>query len=185
MTIKDLRKFDLVVMSHKPDATMWRVLSIDRNSIEVIDAAEESVVAPQLTDLSLLRRPTKAQLDSFNNPVETSIKITNVADPSVLTEYLESPQGERVISEFLQRKKEKVSASGFNIGNADRAAWAGEVIELFADLTGMSSEYNDTDTVVCDLLANLMHYCDKEEIDFDEALRMAEVHYIAEVRGDQ
>lgn len=43
---------------------------------------------------------------------------------------------------------------------------------------------NVDDENVCDLLANLMHYCEAEGFDFDGALNNARVHYQAERRGE-
>ena len=66
--MKDLRVFDLVVVHHRENATMWRVTDINGNRVSVIDAALSYAmpnVAPQLTDISLLKRPTKSQIDSF------------------------------------------------------------------------------------------------------------------------
>lgn len=45
------------------------------------------------------------------------------------------------------------------------------------------SEYgveNDAETAVEDLLANLMHFCHREDLDFEDLLTMASIHFEAE-----
>lgn len=43
---------------------------------------------------------------------------------------------------------------------------------------------SDDDTIITDLLANLMHYCDAKLVDFEACLRMANGHHDAEVDGE-
>ena len=38
----------------------------------------------------------------------------------------------------------------------------------------------DNDGMLCDLLADLMHYCDREDMDFDHELAKARMHHDAE-----
>jgi hypothetical protein len=59
--------------------------------------------------------------------------------------------------------------------NGDRAAWAAAAIEAFRDMT--RTERADA---LPDLLADLMHWCDRNGIDFAEALEAARMHYAAE-----
>lgn len=56
--------------------------------------------------------------------------------------------------------------------NEQRADIAAEALRLVNDES------------VCDLLANLMHYCDQQGFDFDGALNNARVHFAAEQRGE-
>jgi len=70
--------------------------------------------------------------------------------------------------------------------NADRALWAALAVVSFASVTGMSADVQaDPETVLGDLLAGLMHWCDVqqtnarrlESVDFESALERARNHY--------
>jgi hypothetical protein len=60
--------------------------------------------------------------------------------------------------------------------NADRAAWAESALNAFRRKTGA-----DHDDCLVDLLCNLMHWADRKDVDFREALDIAESHYRAEI----
>lgn len=59
--------------------------------------------------------------------------------------------------------------------NSKRAIWAGAALATFQTLTN-----DDDDNALKDLLADLMHYCDRNGEDFDVALDAARFHYKAE-----
>jgi len=59
--------------------------------------------------------------------------------------------------------------------NNDRAEWAACAIRHFQCQTG-----TDWTDAVCDLLCDLMHFCDREGFDFREELDRAQMHYEAE-----
>jgi hypothetical protein len=59
--------------------------------------------------------------------------------------------------------------------NDDRAEWAEVAIEAFEGKTG-----TDREDAVCDLLADLMHFCDRNGFEFAVELGRAETHYEAE-----
>lgn len=70
--------------------------------------------------------------------------------------------------------------------SSDRSLWAGLALVSFASVTGLGGDVqSDPETVVCDLLADLMHWCDVqktndcrlESIDFESALERARDHY--------
>ena len=63
--------------------------------------------------------------------------------------------------------------------NDDRAAWAASALAAFSQATGA-----DEDTALGDLLADLMHWCDRNNFDFDAALDRAHWHYEAETCGE-
>jgi hypothetical protein len=73
--------------------------------------------------------------------------------------------------------------------NTDRAHWAAFALMRFAETTGLGEDLqSDPQTVVTDLLADLMHWCDAqrtsgldEAIDFESALRRARHHYREEI----
>ena len=56
--------------------------------------------------------------------------------------------------------------------NEDRAARAAAALEQYAE------------PLVRDLLADIMHYCQKSGISFDAELESASLHFDAEYRGD-
>ena len=59
--------------------------------------------------------------------------------------------------------------------NTDRTAWAAAALQEFQRITGT----DDGDALV-DLLGDLMHWCDRNDADFDTALSRARMHYEAE-----
>ena len=59
--------------------------------------------------------------------------------------------------------------------NADRALWAAAAVEEFRRQTG-----TDPQDALCDLLADLLHWCDRSDQDFLTELRRALHHYEAE-----
>lgn len=63
-----------------------------------------------------------------------------------------------------------------DITNADRAAWAKEVLEHFRTITRC-----DREDTLGDLLCDLMHWSDVNNFDFTLALQRAEGHYAAEL----
>ena len=66
--------------------------------------------------------------------------------------------------------------------NARREEWAEEAIHTFAEATGVEDE--DTDTKVSDLLANLMHLCRRDGVDFIACLNRGAMHHQAERDGE-
>ena len=46
------------------------------------------------------------------------------------------------------------------------------------------SDGDTTDETITDLLADLMHFCDEQGIDFESCSRMATMHYEAEVNHE-
>jgi hypothetical protein len=59
--------------------------------------------------------------------------------------------------------------------NEMRAFFAGQVLKRFRALTRV-----DHDDALCDLLVNLMHYCDRHGFGFQRELERATWHYEAE-----
>lgn len=66
-----------------------------------------------------------------------------------------------------------------NTENDMRATYAQTVITAFVRDTGMNNE--DDQTILADLLANLMHWCDRNPANFESCLYDARMHYAAEV----
>lgn len=65
--------------------------------------------------------------------------------------------------------------------NDRRAIRAGMTVGYYATLAGDQGE--PTETIICDLLADLLHLCDATDVDFSDALHSATTHHYAEVRG--
>lgn len=63
--------------------------------------------------------------------------------------------------------------------NNDRAAWAWQALATFMDITGA-----DRGDALADLLADLMHWCDRCEVAFESELARARDHYEAETLGE-
>jgi hypothetical protein len=63
--------------------------------------------------------------------------------------------------------------------NERRAAWAGLAIAAFMAATG-----TDLEDALPDLLADLMHWCDRKDYDFDLALERGRDHHEAETMGE-
>jgi hypothetical protein len=66
--------------------------------------------------------------------------------------------------------------------NDRRADWAEAAIVRFCDATGTDLALADA---VCDLVADLMHWCDRNGQEFDRELARARYHYDAETGVDQ
>jgi hypothetical protein len=73
--------------------------------------------------------------------------------------------------------------------NADRALWGELAVVSFASVTGLGEDVrSDPETVLSDLLADLMHWCDAREtrtcvsgpVDYESALERAREHYSKE-----
>ena len=59
--------------------------------------------------------------------------------------------------------------------NSTRAKWANDALDCFMSVTNTGEE-----DVVCDFLCDLMHWCDRNNNDFDKELARAAHHYEAE-----
>jgi hypothetical protein len=64
--------------------------------------------------------------------------------------------------------------------NDSRATWAGAALSAFMGQTG-----TDQEDALADLLADLMHWADRNNYDFDAALDRARYHYEAETVGER
>jgi hypothetical protein len=60
--------------------------------------------------------------------------------------------------------------------SAERAAWADEALQAFIFRTGCDHEDS-----LADLLADLMHWADDNELNFAEQLHRARYHYAVEL----
>lgn len=62
--------------------------------------------------------------------------------------------------------------------NQNRADHAEQTVQYHSHISGNTEESEDE--AVIDLLTNLRHFCASAELDFDQASRIAEMHYEAE-----
>ena len=69
--------------------------------------------------------------------------------------------------------------------NRKRAEWASRALKEYAlNVSSLNDFELEPETTVSDLLADIRHFCDSKEIDFDDALAQAKRHYGAEMMGD-
>lgn len=68
--------------------------------------------------------------------------------------------------------------------NQTRANRAEAALEAWLAKSGEDGPITDPATLA-DLLADLMHWCDREGIDFDDARESAGLNYAAEVGGEE
>ena len=64
--------------------------------------------------------------------------------------------------------------------NDERAAWAKVALDAF-----MQETATDLDDAVTDLLCDLMHWCDRNNQDFESALNRAQNHYHEETLTEE
>lgn len=71
--------------------------------------------------------------------------------------------------------------------NLARAEWAREALERFARRSGLLSSrtQEDFETIVSDFLADLLHLCRMNDVDFDECADRARANHDAERRGER
>jgi hypothetical protein len=63
--------------------------------------------------------------------------------------------------------------------NEQRADWAELAVKAFQSKTG-----SDDSDALADLLCDMLHYCDRYGIDFNDDLGRARSHYYAEIKED-
>ncbi len=92
----------------------------------------------------------------------------------------------RKIRNRIRRVNRRLHETDADPSNADRALWGTLAVVSFASVTGQSEDsQTDPETVLGDLLADLMHWCDaqkasgslEESLDFESALKRARNHY--------
>lgn len=92
----------------------------------------------------------------------------------------------RRLTERIRKKNLRLIETHADPSNSDRALWGSLAVVTFASVTGQSGDVEvDPETVLGDLLAGLMHWCDvqetrsslEESISFESALKRARNHY--------
>jgi hypothetical protein len=92
----------------------------------------------------------------------------------------------RKLTSRIRRANRLLIESHADPRNADRALWGSLAVLSFASVTGQGADVEvDPETVLGDLLAGLMHWCDvqktrarlEEPIEFESALKRARNHY--------
>lgn len=98
------------------------------------------------------------------------------------------------ITERISMLNRRLSETGAEPSNADRALWGAWALVGFADATGQRQDVQaDPETVLSDLLCDLMHWCDdqktsgglEESIDFESALDRARNYYNEECADEK
>jgi hypothetical protein len=70
--------------------------------------------------------------------------------------------------------------------NADRVLWGELALTSFAKKSGQEDDLTaDPETVLGDLLADLMHFCDSRKTDFDSALERGRNHHREEIEEEE
>ncbi|UCQ13088.1 MULTISPECIES: hypothetical protein [Edwardsiella] len=64
--------------------------------------------------------------------------------------------------------------------NAERSALAAEVLCLFAKRTGQLHSGDPAETIMVDLLTDMMHLCDSVGIAFERVLAVSSIHHESE-----
>lgn len=99
----------------------------------------------------------------------------------------------RKIRNQIRRMNYRLSDTGADPSNADRALCGALAVAHFASVTSRAEDmHTDPETVLSDLLADLMHWCDvqrpnfelQESNGFDSALERARDYY-KEEHGDE
>lgn len=67
--------------------------------------------------------------------------------------------------------------------NDARSAIAAETLCYFARQTGLARSGESVDTIMGDLITDLMHLCDKLNIDFSALLTVSSIHHDNESEG--
>jgi len=70
-----------------------------------------------------------------------------------------------------------------SVKNSDRAEWAEQAVQTFKEGTRMRGE--DEETIIGDLLCDLMHYCRINGWDFADLMERAESHFEIEIVEDE
>ena len=100
----------------------------------------------------------------------------------------------REITERIGMLNRRLTRNHEDLRNADRALWGAFAVVSFAGVTGQSQDVEtDPETVLGDLLGDLMHWCDDqsasggmgESIDFESALERARNHYNEEYADER
>jgi hypothetical protein len=89
----------------------------------------------------------------------------------------EQAQTAASIPELVSLIIETEPVGGAEMNNAERSALAAEVLCIFARRTGQAHDGEPVETIMVDLLANLMHLCDRMSIDFSGLLPVAAMHH--------
>lgn len=71
-----------------------------------------------------------------------------------------------------------------DVTNEDRAAWAEDACETFAEITGQDVEH-DLPEIIGDLIANLMHLANQVGLCAEERLEVGRMHYEAEIAEEE
>lgn len=90
------------------------------------------------------------------------------------------PTDQRIVSQVTARLKTLPPDPEGQ--NDQRAGWADDALSKFMSDTRMNKATEDVLDALPDLLANFMHWCDRNNQNFNDALRRARAHYKEETQ---
>lgn len=70
-------------------------------------------------------------------------------------------------------------------GNVERAHRAEQTIEYYNREHLCEDDFPISDAEIIDLLTDIRHYCKIMNYDFESIIRMSEIHYEAEEKGEE
>lgn len=92
-------------------------------------------------------------------------------------------QGVKTVAELTERTKYATTVRRTQAGNSANALWGGAALAKYGGV--VQGEWDEPlDTVLADLLGDLLHLADALDLDFEDALHKAEMNYTAEVDGE-
>lgn len=119
-------------------------------------------------------------LFDFNHP---DVEVVNVDEESSAAGAATKESAEevrKVVADVMTELKDAQRRydNGIETTNENRRAWAKMSIRLFAALTGGADDSWENN--VSDLIADVLHFCKKEQIDFYDLLEKAQEHFADE-----
>ena len=71
--------------------------------------------------------------------------------------------------------------------NEDRAARAAAVVQFYTKDSDLATHFRKDDGIdesdVCDVISDLLHYCNQSEMDWQSVLRNAKANFTLELKG--
>jgi hypothetical protein len=104
--------------------------------------------------------------------IDAQLFVQRIEIQETIRKVIAEATGESVVNRLLPPDPRNM--------NDSRAAWAGAALSTFMTQTG-----TDREDAMSDLLADLMHWADRNGQDFDAALDRAREHYKAEIDARQ
>ena len=137
--------------------------------VEAVSALELALLLPMTHNDRRAITQAKGEADMGSpEKAETLLGIVTFKEPT-------QSEIECTPRRFRFNPKKGETPDGLGRSNGTRADDAEEMLSLVPDVDQLSSG-----DALRDALANLMHWCDREKVDFNQALMMARAHHEAE-----